>query len=56
MSNFCLYFGEMLHICCLFNNAISNSGYTVCNGQTLVNNEMEVMWKEAVMAKFKVLH
>jgi hypothetical protein len=56
MSNFCLYFGEMLHICSLFNNAISNSDYTVLNGQTLVNNEMEVMWKEVVMATLKVLH
>jgi len=46
----------MLHICSLFNNAISNSDYTVWNGQTLANNEMEVMWKEVVMAKFKVLH
>ena len=46
----------MLHICSLFNNAISNSEYTVWNGQTLVNNELEVMLKEVVMAKFKILH
>lgn len=56
MSNFCLYFGEMLHICSLFNNANSNSDYTVLNGQTLINNKMVVMCKEVVMAKFKVLH
>jgi hypothetical protein len=41
----CIYF-----INGLFNDAAVNSDYTVLNGRTIMTNEIEIMWKEAVMA------
>jgi hypothetical protein len=35
----------------LFNNAVSSSGYIMSNDR--MNNELEMMWKEAVMYNFK---
>jgi hypothetical protein len=55
MARFGLYSGELLHICSLFNNVVSHSNYTAWNNQTLVNNDLDGMWKEVVMAKSKVL-
>jgi hypothetical protein len=37
-------------MCCLFNDAVSISSYKASNGWTLVNNELERMWKEGVTA------
>jgi hypothetical protein len=39
----------------LFSCVFSVSGYVVSNKRMIVNNELERMWKEAVMASFKVL-
>jgi hypothetical protein len=38
-----------------FNYAVSTVLYIVLNGRTTMNNELERMWKEAVMAQFEVL-
>jgi hypothetical protein len=34
----------------------TNQQYTVPNDGQLVNNELEMVWKEAVMASFMTLH
>ena len=39
----------------LQNDAASNSVYTELNDWMAVNNEMESMWQETVVAQFKVL-
>jgi hypothetical protein len=39
-----------LFICSLFNDAFSISDYTASNERMIVNNELERMWKEAVVA------
>jgi hypothetical protein len=37
-------------ICSLFKNAFSISDYVASYKRMIVNNELEMMWKEAVMA------
>jgi hypothetical protein len=39
----------------LLNDTVSNSDYGVSNGNILINDELERMWKKAVVAYFKVL-
>jgi hypothetical protein len=39
-----------LFIYSLFNDAFSSSDYVTSNERIIVNNELERMWKEAVMA------
>jgi hypothetical protein len=39
-----------LFICSLFNDTFSSSDYIVSNERTILNNELERMWKEAVVA------
>jgi hypothetical protein len=46
----------LLSVCSLSNIAVSNSDYAVLNDWMTVNNELEMMWKEAVVAQFEVLH
>jgi hypothetical protein len=36
-------------ICGLFNDAFSISDYASSNERMIVNNELEMMWKEAVV-------
>jgi hypothetical protein len=55
-------FGECLLPCSseyfvsyLFHLFIYNFNYTAWNDSMLVNNELARMWKEAVVAQFKVL-
>jgi hypothetical protein len=43
-----------LAICSLLNNAVSNSHHIASNYLVTVNNELKRMWKEALMALFKV--
>jgi hypothetical protein len=38
-----------LFICSLFYNTVSNSGYTALNDWMVVNNELDGIWKEAVV-------
>jgi hypothetical protein len=47
--------GGSSFLCSLFNNTISISGYIVLDESMPVSDELERMWKEAVMAYFKVL-
>jgi hypothetical protein len=44
-----------LFIYSLFNDAFSISDYIASNKRMIVNNELERMWKETVVAQFKVL-
>jgi hypothetical protein len=39
-----------LSVCCLFTDVVSISGYTASNDCVTVNNELDGMWKEAVVA------
>jgi hypothetical protein len=41
--------GFFLFVCALFYDAISNSDNTASNDWMVVNNELEGMWKEAVV-------
>jgi hypothetical protein len=41
-----MFGGRKLFVCSLFNNAVSNTGYTA----SMTVDEMERMWKEIVMA------
>jgi hypothetical protein len=43
-----------LFMCSIFNDAVSNSGYIAFNEWLLVNDEMEWMWKEAIVAYFMI--
>jgi hypothetical protein len=38
----------IVFLCALFNDALSSSDYTMSNGR--MTNELDVLWKEAVMA------
>ena len=40
---------QILIVCNLYKNAVRNSDPTVLNEWKIVNNDMERMWKEAVM-------
>jgi hypothetical protein len=40
-----------LFICSLFNDAANNSYYVALNDRIVVNNELERIWKEAVVAE-----
>jgi hypothetical protein len=51
----CSFGTEYLFIYSLFNDAFIISDYIASNERMIVNNELESMWKEAVMAQFKVL-
>jgi hypothetical protein len=44
-TNFCVYF-----VCSLFNDAFSSADYIASNKRMIVNNELENIWKEAVVA------
>jgi hypothetical protein len=48
-------FEFILFIYNLFNDAFSSTDYILSNERMTVNNELERMWKEAVVAQFKVL-
>jgi hypothetical protein len=48
-------FADTLFIYGLFDDALSNRGYTALNGKMLWDNELERMWKEAVVASFGTL-
>jgi hypothetical protein len=45
----------ILFIYSLFNNTFGSSDCIASNGRMIVNNELESMRKEVVVAKFKVL-
>jgi hypothetical protein len=44
-----------IFICCSFNGAVGNSDCTASNYWMMMNNELEMLWKEAAVAKFELL-
>jgi hypothetical protein len=42
--------GSILFIYSLFNDAFSDTDYIASNERVIVNNELERMWKEVVVA------
>jgi hypothetical protein len=44
------YMAHSMFVCCLFTDMVSNTGYTASNDCATVNNVLDGMWKEAVVA------
>jgi hypothetical protein len=44
------------NIVCLFNDAVGNSDYTASNNSMAVNNKLETIWNDAVVANLMVRH